>query len=369
MIPLDPVGLYVHIPFCHRFCPYCAFYKVPYTAAAADIFLTNLLTEMARYTETYGRIPIDTLYLGGGTPNALTIDQLKTLYAGVSQYFDPTADLEFSMEINPTHSTPDTLADLIQLGVNRISVGGQSFVDRVLSDYGRDHSAADVVTCLEALRDLGIPRYSVDIIFGHPNHRQRDLQTSLAQVLALAVPHVALYGLTIYEKTPYHSAGITPRDDDQADDYAYIQGVLIDAGYQHYEVSNFAKPGQACRHNIKYWTCQPTIGLGAGAHSYFLGHRYQNDPDMYRYLDAPWPANALTPTPVDWADFISVRLRYHQPIRFDRVEAQFGIAMRDVFAEPLQALSNAHYIQLTDVDMAISPSGYIVLDDIIPYFL
>ena len=265
-----PIGLYVHVPFCLSICPYCAFYKVPYNKSAVAVFLTHLLDEMDQYRRRYGALDVDTIFFCGGTPNVLSKGQMATIMDAIHANFNVIPGVEFSMEMNPGIHSISKLKFFKDMGVNRVSIGAQSFSQAVLDDYGRRHSVSDTVHFIHDVIDVGFYNISVDIMFGHLDHKVTDLNTHHCNMFWTNIPHVALYGLSILKGTPFGDMGMRVDDDQQADHYTMIQDVLTSHGYCHYEVSNFALDGFQCLHNVKYWTFQPTIGLGPGAHSFLM---------------------------------------------------------------------------------------------------
>ena len=281
----QPVGLYIHVPFCIKLCPYCAFYKMTINKDKMRVYTNNIIIEMKHYFETYGKLKVDTLFFGGGTPNVLPVRYFEKIFESLHFFFDISTDVEISMEMNPGIHSSFKLNKLRDLGLNRVSIGVQSFNDVELNDYGRNHTTSDTTKFINDVFDVGLTNVSADILFGHPRHKLNNLLKTLSLFKRFPFTHAALYGLTIEENTPYHSSKLAVNDDQQADHYEAIQDYLNDLGYEHYEVSNFSKPAYYAKHNIKYWTFQPTIGLGAGAHSYFMGHRYSNSKDLDNYLN------------------------------------------------------------------------------------
>ncbi len=364
-----PIGLYVHVPFCLKLCPYCAFYKMPYQKESVDIFVDNLIKEISLYSDKYGAVVIDSLFFGGGTPNVLSQKHFEKIVSAIHDKFSITQSIEFSMEMNPGIHSSSKLTFLKDLGVNRVSVGVQSFHPNVLKDYDRNHSVEESIQFIESIRDVGFNNVSVDIIFGHPNHSKDDLMTSLNYLENLGVSHVALYGLTIEKGTPFHDVAISVDDDDQYEQYVMLQDFLNLKGFSQYEVSNFSISGFECFHNIKYWTLSPTIGLGAGAHTFFKGHRYSNTLDFRDYLidlpdKLPNSVKAL-----DWNDYISVRLRYFLPIYFSDIHDLFNFDMYRLHANILHKMSRSGFIHLTDEYFFVTQKGFPVLDEVICYLL
>jgi len=360
------VGLYVHVPFCMTICPYCAFYKVSFTQEAVSIFIDHLLVEMNRYHSRYGRLTVDTIFFGGGTPNVLSKAHMSSIMTAIHTCFNVVSDVEFSMEMNPGIHSISKLQFFKDMGVNRVSVGAQSFSQSVLDDYGRRHSVSDTLDFICDVRSVGFNNVSVDIMFGHLDHQVADLKTSLQHVLDLKISHVALYGLAILEGTPFGDMGLHVDDDQQADQYAMIQDVLTSHGYGQYEVSNFALDGFQCRHNIKYWTFQPTVGLGPGAHSFFNERRYANAPDYQTYLSRgdQDDADAL----VDVGLYLATRLRYLVPINHHDFLDRFGEDVVARIGPKLKEFSLMGWMILDEDGFMLSDRGCLVLDELVGHF-
>lgn len=277
-------GLYIHIPFCATRCIYCGFYsttRLDLRQQYVDAVCREMqLRPQASGGKTAGAtVPagfpagISTVYLGGGTPSQLTIPQLEQLFIYINKvYLDQENrphDLEVTIEVNPDDVTVPYAATLSQLGINRVSMGAQTFDDRRLRFLRRRHTAAQVSVAVQRLRDAGIPNISVDLMYGFPGQTLADWHRDIDQALALDVPHLSAYCLTIEKGTPLHRMAVDPCDEEtERQMYYALIDRLTAAGYEHYEISNFARPGRRSRHNTAYWTDTPYIGLGAAAHSY-----------------------------------------------------------------------------------------------------
>jgi oxygen-independent coproporphyrinogen III oxidase len=360
----------VHVPFCIKKCPYCAFYKELLGEDKETIFLTNILAEIQLYAQRYGVMDVDTIFFGGGTPNILKRSTFSKIMAHIHTNFNVSSNAEITMEMNPGVHSKSKLSYFLSEGINRVSVGVQSFDAQVLQDYGRNHSVPDTYQFLEDLQSVGIKNVNVDIIFGHPNHLKKTLKHSLDIVSNMKFPHVSLYGLTLYPGTPFYKQNLNINQDSQGEQYRYIQSYLSDVGYEQYEVSNFSFPGYACKHNLKYWQLQSTIGLGPSAHSFFMGKRYCNAKDFNKYITSvpkKLPKQAVSHK--DWNDFVSARFRCLSPISFSYVKKQYNINIPTQFESDIAHLSAANFIRVTDKTIVITPTGTPLLDDIVCCFL
>ena len=280
-------GLYIHIPFCASRCIYCGFYSTTHLdlrqqyvdAVCREMELRHVLSD--RIAE-----PISTVYLGGGTPSQLTTAQLEQLFLFINKVYGNQAE-EVTIEANPDDVTPEFAATLSRLGINRVSMGAQTFDDARLRFLRRRHTAAQVPIAIQRLRDAGICNISVDLMYGFPDETLIDWQRDIDAALALNVEHISAYCLMIEEGTPLARLGIEPCDEEtERTMYYELIDRLTAAGYEHYEISNFARPGHRSRHNSSYWHDVPYIGLGAAAHSYDGTCRSWNVADIRKYMAA-----------------------------------------------------------------------------------
>lgn len=279
-------GVYVHIPFCTHRCDYCDFATWTDREHLVDSYVDACVTDLERRSVA-DRRPADSVFLGGGTPSLLSGEQLARILGAV----DRAPDAEVTVECNPDSVDPGKLAIYAAAGVNRVSLGAQSFVVPVLAALGRTHDPANVARAVEWARAAGIARVSVDLIYGTPAEGPDDWRASLDAVIALDVGHVSAYALTIEAGTPLGrdvAAGLRPAPDDdvQADAYEVADTVLAAAGYEWYEVSNWARPGEECRHNRCYWEQGDYLAIGCAAHGHTDGTRWWNVRTPERYIDA-----------------------------------------------------------------------------------
>jgi oxygen-independent coproporphyrinogen III oxidase len=282
-------GLYIHIPFCLRKCDYCDFYSVTSVSRIPD-FLETLFGEMEMVGEQWSAV--DTIYLGGGTPSVLNISQLQDLLTNVQANFTLLPDTEITVEANPGDLDTAFLKQLCAMGVNRINVGVQSFDQGVLGFLGRRHNVEQAAAATHASREAGFDNVGIDLIYGVPGQTLDSWFNTLEQALLFVPEHLSCYQLTIEERTPlgrrYTAGEITPPGEDlQYDFFIKTSEFLENAGYIHYEVSNFAKGMRfASRHNQKYWDHTPYLGLGPAAHSFRNNQRWWNYRSMDQYLSA-----------------------------------------------------------------------------------
>ena len=281
--------IYVHVPFCHRKCTYCAFYsKVESGTWKVESYVDALLQEMEVRKGEQAH-PIRTVYFGGGTPSILPIEQLTRIVAGLRRCFDLSQVEEMTLEANPEDLKPEYLSALRELGFNRLSIGIQSFDDRVLRMLNRRHTAAQAITAVENARTAGFDNISVDFIFGLPEISTFNFQ------LSTLVTHVSAYALTVEPGTALavqvEQGRVTlPDEDEVVRQYHELHRLFEAAGFRQYEVSNYARPGYESKHNSRYWDRTPYLGLGPAAHSFDGKRRRWNNPD------GSWSQETLTAT-------------------------------------------------------------------------
>ncbi|MCA9868006.1 MAG: radical SAM family heme chaperone HemW [Anaerolineae bacterium] len=302
-------ALYLHIPFCRRRCSYCDFNTYTTLGDLQADYVAALAREIELVGARGGRPPVHTLFFGGGTPSLLTLPQVAALLAAARAAFAVDAAAEITMEANPGTVDETYLAGVRALGVNRLSFGVQSALPGELALLGREHDFAAAVAAVDAARAAGFDNLNLDLIYGLPGQTVADWQRTLDAVLPIGVEHISLYCLTIEPGTPlqralHHGTINAPDPDTAADQYEIACTALAAAGFDHYEISNWARPGRECRHNVVYWRNEPYLGLGAGAHGSAGGYRYQvvRQPRTYiRRMDGdpqPLTADARDSSPV-----------------------------------------------------------------------
>lgn len=269
-------GLYLHIPFCLRKCPYCDFFSIPdHTGTAVGEYVEWLTADLHQAREGNPG-PISTLFFGGGTPSLLTPAEVAVLLEQIDRHYGVTTDIEITLEVNPGTLDAGKLAGYRRAGVNRLSIGLQSLDDNRLNRLGRLHDAATGLQAVRDARAAGFDNLSCDLMFAVPGQTAADLGADLDRLLELEPEHVAVYGLTIEAETPFADLQASgklelPAEDAYVAAYRLLHERLSANGYEHYEISNFARPGHRCRHNQRYWQRESVLGLGAGAHSFHDG--------------------------------------------------------------------------------------------------
>jgi oxygen-independent coproporphyrinogen-3 oxidase len=282
------IGLYVHIPFCRSKCLYCDFNSYAGAYRHIPSYLSALSQEAHLWSPLLANHDVSTLYVGGGTPTLLNSRQLARLIHTLHDCFTVSHRAEITVEANPESTSKPLLDSLRDIGVNRLSIGVQSFSDTELKMLGRPHSADEARQAFGIAREAGFENVNIDLIYGLPRQTLQQWHITIEQAINLHPEHLSLYSLTLEPKTPLaqmiaHGLIPAPDPDLAADMYQLAEAALGDAGYHHYEISNWAIPGRECRHNVKYWKNRTYIGIGAGAHSHFNACRFANvtSPDEY----------------------------------------------------------------------------------------
>ncbi len=286
-------GIYIHIPFCKQACSYCDFYFIT-RKKLVEPFVDSLIKEIKSFRGTpYSDEKIETIYLGGGTPSQLTQEQLKRIFEALGDTF-PLDPVEVTMEMNPDDVTSDYLKNLLDLGINRASMGVQSFDEKLLRFMHRAHTKSEALKALESLQTAGFPTFTADLIYGNPGQTLEMLEKDISQLLQFDPPHISAYSLTVEPQTRLGKqvklGRISPPDDESvAEHIDLLTERLSNAGIERYEVSNFSKPGKEAVHNSNYWRHKNYLGLGPSAHSFWLlddgALRWENRSDINQYMD------------------------------------------------------------------------------------
>ena len=324
----DMYGIYLHVPFCVRKCPYCDFYSVASGAGRRAEFLRALGNQIA----SFPAVDADTVYFGGGTPSLLSPDEIAGVLSILRGHHRISKDAEVSMECNPATVTVQTLREYCGAGVNRISIGCQSFQPHLLKRLGRLHSDEEAVRTVTDAREAGFDNISIDLMLGIPDATPETTLADARAAVSLPVDHVSAYILKICEGTPFADGvpGI-PDDDVQAECYLTFSSFLTENGFSQYEISNFARSGKECRHNRKYWSCGQWLGYGPAAHMSDGGNRYSYPRDLQRFIreyrDGPVSAPLSSfrhEGVVDAEEMVMLGLRTSDGISLEAVRRRFG---------------------------------------------
>ena len=285
------LGLYLHVPFCVTKCNYCDFNTYAGIEDLIPAYVDALVLEIGMWGRVVDGGPqVDTIFFGGGTPSHLPVEQIRRIVEACNNAFDVGLRAEVTLESNPGDLTSSLLEGLLSAGVNRLSIGVQSFHNRHLAALTRRHSAAEAVKAFRRAKDAGFASVNLDLMYGLPEQSLQEWEETLAQAMELRPEHLSLYALTLEEGTPLHrnvrqGTVADPDPDLAADMYLLTEERLDRAGYRHYEISSWALPGQECRHNLVYWRNLPYLGMGAGAHSGYEGYRFSDERSPRRYVE------------------------------------------------------------------------------------
>ena len=364
-------GLYVHLPFCRQKCFYCDFPSYAGQEGRMAVYVEALLGELARegapLRAAWG--PPRTVYLGGGTPTALPPALMERLLAGLREFLAAAPDaLEFTCECNPGTVDAAYLSLLRAGGVNRLSLGVQTFDDALLRRIGRIHTAAQARAAVRQARAAGFRNLSLDLMYGLPGQTLAGLEMSVRQALALAPQHISIYGLQVEEGTPFARAQAAgrlalPSDEESEAMYDYMTAALPAAGYARYEISNFARPGFESRHNLGYWQAVPYLGVGAAAHSYLDGQRYENPRGIEEYLAALRESGRARreEEPLTRAtsmeEFAFLALRTARGIDRARFAARFGCELASVYADAIARMRARGFLEEDAQGVRLTPLG------------
>jgi len=329
------LGLYLHIPFCVQKCRYCDFHSAKTDRGARTAYVRALCKHLEALAPSAEDMTVDTVYFGGGTPTLLEADDFKAILDTVRGCFSPERDAEITAECNPVTNADGMMEGLREAGVNRLSIGLQSADEEELRLLGRPHGFAEFLSTYDAARRGGFDNVSVDLMFGIPNQTVESFGATLDTVIDLSPEHVSAYGLRIEEGTPFYSMRkslVLPDEEAESEMAELAADRLRSAGYEHYEISNYARAGKRSRHNMRYWLGADYLGFGPAAHSYFRGVRFETAPDTAAYIDAVERGDfgALRQNAVriegkeQMDEYVMLRMRLFDGIELADFERRFG---------------------------------------------
>ncbi len=334
---MKKLGIYIHIPFCLSKCLYCGFYsRGGSTEKEQEDYIENLLGDIEAYGDTYGdRYAVDSIFIGGGTPSILGQGLIEKVLGAVKDFFSVEEDAEITIEANPKTLTRDKLIAYMRCGINRLSLGAQSLDDGLLQFMGRAHTAEDFLQNFQMARDCGFDNINVDLMFSIPGHTMEIWEDTLSRIIDLEPEHISFYSLQLEEGTPFYTMfcrGELEEVSDEEDRRMYHRAVSMvrQAGYDHYEISNAARPGSQCRHNLKYWSLEDYLGIGSGASSYMEGVRFTEAPFM------EFHQNTLSD---DMGEFVFTGLRRTCGIDLNQFADRFGREFWTVYGDRREELA------------------------------
>jgi len=364
----DLLGVYIHIPFCRQKCFYCDFPSYAGLEKLFDDYAAALCREIDRRSGLFSACRVDTVFFGGGTPTLLPVKTLTSILETLQRRFSVLGDAEISTEANPGTIDRETLRALRSAGFNRLSIGVQSFSDRVLQAAGRIHTGRQAIQAVLAAQAAGFDNISIDLMYGLPEQTLQDVSSSLRQAVDLPVSHVSVYGLKVEETTPLEaalSAGrvTLPEEDDELAMYELATRFLPDHGYLRYEISNYAQPGKECRHNLKYWRYQSYLGFGAAACSFFADERLTNTMDVREYIvdvnadKSPVAIKERIEKDTAMAEYVFLALRTKEGIRFAEFFHRFCVDFPSYYMEEIKTLRQQQLIYVTAHGIGLTVLG------------
>jgi len=372
------IALYIHVPFCLRKCRYCSFVSYAGRERQIHLYVESVIRELEKRSRSER---ICSLYLGGGTPSLLPAGDIGKLLAAVDNLFSLDKAAEITIEANPGTLNERYLREIRQIGVNRLSLGIQSFKDNELKILGRIHTAEEAAAAVHSARNAGFDNLNLDLIYGLPGQTETDWRYTLGKAISLAPEHFSLYALTLECNAPLQlmiNAGSLPAIDADlsAGLYELAEDFLSAYGYRHYEISNWAKPGRQCRHNLVYWKNLPYLGVGVAAHSFIGGHRLANTANLDTYLNKFSAGKTLTPefdeaigSELALAETVILGLRLGEGINAGDIMYRFHVDIRDRYRRQIDEMVVAGLLEQADGHLCLTPRGRLLSNEVFWRFL
>ena len=363
------LGLYLHFPFCISKCPYCDFnsYQLKEDNQISS-YICALYQEITAYSQKLKKSNIKTIYLGGGTPTILSGVQIYNILEFCKGKFTIDKSAEITIEANPGTLDGEKIKLLIESGINRLSLGAQSFNDLFLKKLGRIHNTQDIIDSYFLAREIGFGNINIDIMFALPGQTTEDFQTTLKKAVSLKPDHLSLYNLTIKPGTEYYETYKSntlklPSEDEEYDMYHWAINFLKEKNFEHYEIANFARSHKRSLHNQIYWQNQPYLGIGAGAYSFIRGYRYMNFKDPAKYIKEVMNDKL----PIDHGEKLSLRkrmietiilgLRTKDGVSLKEYKTRFGINLNDIFSKQIDKLVSIGLLKKDDYRIKLTNKG------------
>ncbi len=379
---LVTMGMYIHIPFCIKKCNYCDFFSLPFKDQSyLDKYTQALLNEIKVRGQHMLSVQLESIYLGGGTPSLLNGQQLKSILETIAKEFALLPGAEVTLEANPATLDKVKLAQMEEAGINRISLGVQSFCDDELALLGRVHNADTVMETIELFHARGWKNFNLDLIYGLPGQSLDKWMQSLKQAVDCGPAHLSLYLLQLEEQTPMGkdvAGGRLKMLDEDDEWYMFDQAMEYLEGkeFEHYEISNFCRSGYECRHNLRYWQAEEYLGLGAGAVSFVNGSRCINDPQLQQYVDAlstgkQWPVKELEDMSERelLIDAIILGLRLCAGIDLNQFKQRFGVDITSDYKEIIAYYRDRGLLNIANGHLKFTKAGYFLSNQVLCQFM
>lgn len=377
----NTTSLYIHVPFCLKKCPYCDFFSVPVENQNISGYADLLLRHLSLLAEQSNKPPkLESIFFGGGTPSLMSVIDIGRVIEQAEKLFGLTADVEVSIEANPGTVNAETLQGFKAVGVNRLSIGVQSLCDRNLHRLGRQHDVAAAQAAIGNARKAGFDNISCDLMFALPEQSSEDLSKDLDTLLEYQPEHLAVYGLTIEEGTPFFSLMEQgqlelPDEDQYVAAYRLLHEKLASTGYRHYEISNFARPGFECRHNQRYWQRQANLAIGAGAHSFSnrdWGERRAVADDLPTYVEqiraGSEPSQEIESFDrlAAMAETLYLGLRTDRGVDAEQFKKSFDADLKEVYPEAVKKCGEM--LTLKDGFWRLNLDGWLLFNTLLSHF-
>ena len=398
IVPKSGMGLYIHIPFCKTKCPYCDFNTYQGIESLMGPYLQALTTELGLWGRVLGRPPVNTIFFGGGTPSYLPDGHIGRILAEAGSAFAVSPEAEITIEANPDDLDTKACNLLLSQGVNRLSIGVQSLDNGLLDLLGRRHDAAQAVEAFQTARTAGFSNINLDLMYGLPRQSLAQWQDTLESLVSLSPAHISLYCLTLEEGTPLHrwvQQGKLPEPDADlaADMYQYARDALADAGYHHYEISNWSQPGFPARHNLVYWLNRSYLGVGPGAHSHVGNYRFWDvaSPNDYMLRVKKWedskpqPFDSLTGGELDTvppvadreyigletscAETMFLGLRLLEGMDLKEASAQVGADLQARYTAQIDELTELGLLECRGSHLRLTERAYLIANQVFTRFV
>ena len=371
----EPIGLYVHIPFCKSKCAYCDFVSFGGALKEYEECYVNALTSEIKEYRRDEKIRVDSIFFGGGTPSLLSADSFEKIVFALRDAFSISEDAEFTVEANPKTLTSDKLMLYTRLGVNRISLGLQTIHENELKILGRIHNFDEFFASYNMCLNAGITNINVDLMYAIPEQTVESFSETLRKIVSLSPTHISAYGLILEEGTPLYKNRdklTFPTEQEECEMYYMAADILKSAGYVHYEISNYAKPMFECKHNLKYWQDKEYIGLGLAAHSYYGKKRYSNSVVFSEYF-SPERRKYVQSEDIDREaneyEYAMMHLRLSDGFSLSEYERLFSHSFTEGKESLIEKLEKSEYINLEKDRISLTEKGFYVSNTILSELL
>jgi len=362
-------SIYIHIPFCTSICPYCDFYSLDKSEKYIEPYLEALKKEIDHYGDLLRKQTIDTIFFGGGTPSLLTPGQIQSTLDYLGSKTNLSESAEITIECNPKTLSRDQIFELKKTAVNRLSVGVQSFIPSELGKLGRAHTVEETTQILNWIKEAGFANFSIDLMFGIPFQTLESFKETVNQSLKFDPSHLSAYSLILEKETPYYELAQNnrlplPEEDATADMFEWLTQFLPSQGLGQYEISNFSKPGLACRHNLAYWHNEEFLGLGTGAHGRLGDKRYSVPKNLKAYLSGNYSYENQGQN--DAFDELTTRLRLiHEPFSIKHWQKKYKLDLKKDFYQKIDDLVERRLINFKEDNIILTKKGMMFLNKII----